>query len=461
MVPDAGYDVTLLAVQGVQRSISPATARAAGRFGAALPGSMALLRRLRPQVVVSVGGYASVPPVLAAWALRIPVVVVSYDAVPGAAAPPAVPPGGGERRRLRHVAAAPQGGHRRPAAPRHPRHRPDQGPGRARGGARAADRPLHAARGGRVARFGQAQRRGRGPGRRARTPAGPRHPPRRRQPSRPGVVRAAGGPRRPLVPGGALRRPPCTSPTPPPTWCWRGPEPPPWPSWRPSANRRSWCRGRWPPRTTRRPTPRCSRAPAGRCCVPDVELTPERLLAEVDRLRAGSGAPRLDGGAGPLGRRPRRRRSHRRPGRALREEAPVSEHVSEPGTPVPVDLTVPGRYHVVGVGGPGMRAIALVLAEMGHARVGERPARVARPRPAAGGRHHRARRSLGRPTSKVSTPSPRPRPSPHGTWSWWPRPGPASRSCGAPACWRRSAPAPARWPSPAPTARPRPPRCWP
>jgi UDP-N-acetylmuramate--alanine ligase len=33
----------------------------------------------------------------------------------------------------------------------------------------------------------------------------------------------------------------------------------------------------------------------------------------------------------------------------------------------PLDLTVPGRYHVVGVGGPGMRAIALVLAEMGHA----------------------------------------------------------------------------------------------
>jgi UDP-N-acetylmuramate--alanine ligase len=32
----------------------------------------------------------------------------------------------------------------------------------------------------------------------------------------------------------------------------------------------------------------------------------------------------------------------------------------------PLDLTVPRRYHVVGVGGPGMRAIALVLAEMGH-----------------------------------------------------------------------------------------------
>jgi UDP-N-acetylmuramate--alanine ligase len=32
----------------------------------------------------------------------------------------------------------------------------------------------------------------------------------------------------------------------------------------------------------------------------------------------------------------------------------------------PLDLSAPGRYHVVGVGGPGMSAIAIVLAEMGH-----------------------------------------------------------------------------------------------
>ena len=32
----------------------------------------------------------------------------------------------------------------------------------------------------------------------------------------------------------------------------------------------------------------------------------------------------------------------------------------------PLDLSRPGRYHVVGVGGPGMNAIALVLAGMGH-----------------------------------------------------------------------------------------------
>ena len=32
----------------------------------------------------------------------------------------------------------------------------------------------------------------------------------------------------------------------------------------------------------------------------------------------------------------------------------------------PIDLSSPGKYHVVGVGGPGMSAIAIVLAEMSH-----------------------------------------------------------------------------------------------
>ncbi len=37
-------------------------------------------------------------------------------------------------------------------------------------------------------------------------------------------------------------------------------------------------------------------------------------------------------------------------------------------TPQPLlDLSIPGRYHVVGVGGPGMNALALVLQGMGHA----------------------------------------------------------------------------------------------
>ena len=64
----------------------PANVKAAAAFGAAIPRAVALLRRLHPRVVVSVGGYASVPPVVAAKALGIPIVVLSYDAVPGAAA---------------------------------------------------------------------------------------------------------------------------------------------------------------------------------------------------------------------------------------------------------------------------------------------------------------------------------------------------------------------------------------
>jgi UDP-N-acetylmuramate--alanine ligase len=41
-------------------------------------------------------------------------------------------------------------------------------------------------------------------------------------------------------------------------------------------------------------------------------------------------------------------------------------HVGDPRPLAPLDVAVPGRYHIVGVGGPGMSAIALVLAEMGH-----------------------------------------------------------------------------------------------
>jgi UDP-N-acetylglucosamine--N-acetylmuramyl-(pentapeptide) pyrophosphoryl-undecaprenol N-acetylglucosamine transferase len=44
-----------------------------------------LLRRWQPKVVVSVGGYASMPSVFAARRLGIPVVVVSYDRTPGRA----------------------------------------------------------------------------------------------------------------------------------------------------------------------------------------------------------------------------------------------------------------------------------------------------------------------------------------------------------------------------------------
>lgn len=79
----------LLNVDGLQRSLAP---KAVLRSLAALPKLLVAtavatrqLRLWRPKVVVSVGGFASEPAVRAARALRIPVVVVSYDQHPGLA----------------------------------------------------------------------------------------------------------------------------------------------------------------------------------------------------------------------------------------------------------------------------------------------------------------------------------------------------------------------------------------
>jgi UDP-N-acetylglucosamine--N-acetylmuramyl-(pentapeptide) pyrophosphoryl-undecaprenol N-acetylglucosamine transferase len=79
----------LLNVDGLQRSLTP---RALWRTITAVPKLLIAtaiatrqLRRWQPRVVVSVGGFASEPAVRAARALRIPVVVVSYDMRPGLA----------------------------------------------------------------------------------------------------------------------------------------------------------------------------------------------------------------------------------------------------------------------------------------------------------------------------------------------------------------------------------------
>jgi len=46
--------------------------------------------------------------------------------------------------------------------------------------------------------------------------------------------------------------------------------------------------------------------------------------------------------------------------------APAERLEPLPVPPAPIDLTTPGRFHIVGVGGPGMSAIALALCQMGH-----------------------------------------------------------------------------------------------
>jgi UDP-N-acetylglucosamine--N-acetylmuramyl-(pentapeptide) pyrophosphoryl-undecaprenol N-acetylglucosamine transferase len=86
-VPAAGYEVELLTLDGVQRSLAPRallrTVRALLAFVLALAHCVRTLRRQRPAVVVGVGGYASAPCVFAARVLRIPTVVHEQNAVPG------------------------------------------------------------------------------------------------------------------------------------------------------------------------------------------------------------------------------------------------------------------------------------------------------------------------------------------------------------------------------------------
>lgn len=88
-VPAAGFAIDLLPVRGLQRGRT----LDAARHNLALPWTMSvamaralrIVRRLRPDVVVGVGGYASVPAILAARVARIPVVVHEQNAVPGLA----------------------------------------------------------------------------------------------------------------------------------------------------------------------------------------------------------------------------------------------------------------------------------------------------------------------------------------------------------------------------------------
>jgi undecaprenyldiphospho-muramoylpentapeptide beta-N-acetylglucosaminyltransferase len=85
MVPAAGYSVSLFDVRGIAHSLSPSNLPAFYNLMAGIRRAHRLFRRIEPSVVVSVGGYASVPAVMAAKVQRIPVLVVSYDMVPGKA----------------------------------------------------------------------------------------------------------------------------------------------------------------------------------------------------------------------------------------------------------------------------------------------------------------------------------------------------------------------------------------
>jgi undecaprenyldiphospho-muramoylpentapeptide beta-N-acetylglucosaminyltransferase len=85
LVPAAGFELTLLPGRGIQRRLSRANLEAVPGLAAAFGRSIGLVARLRPAVVLSVGGYAGLPASLAAVMLRVPLILAESNAVPGAA----------------------------------------------------------------------------------------------------------------------------------------------------------------------------------------------------------------------------------------------------------------------------------------------------------------------------------------------------------------------------------------
>jgi len=82
-----GFPLTLLGGRGLSRHLGArdlvANLAALGGLAWSVARALVVLTRLRPRVVVAVGGYASFPAGAAAVLLRVPLVLVNVDAVPG------------------------------------------------------------------------------------------------------------------------------------------------------------------------------------------------------------------------------------------------------------------------------------------------------------------------------------------------------------------------------------------
>jgi UDP-N-acetylglucosamine--N-acetylmuramyl-(pentapeptide) pyrophosphoryl-undecaprenol N-acetylglucosamine transferase len=85
LVPDAGFELVTLPARQVMGQGIIGRLRAAVTIAAGCVAARRVLGQRRPQVVISVGGYASLPAVIAASTLKIPVALVEPNARPGRA----------------------------------------------------------------------------------------------------------------------------------------------------------------------------------------------------------------------------------------------------------------------------------------------------------------------------------------------------------------------------------------
>jgi UDP-N-acetylglucosamine--N-acetylmuramyl-(pentapeptide) pyrophosphoryl-undecaprenol N-acetylglucosamine transferase len=83
LVPASGFPIEWLRVRGIRGKGLGAWAMAPLRIVSAVWQAMAVLRRVRPRAVLGAGGYVSGPGGIAAWLMRIPLLIHEQNAIPG------------------------------------------------------------------------------------------------------------------------------------------------------------------------------------------------------------------------------------------------------------------------------------------------------------------------------------------------------------------------------------------
>ena len=85
LVPDAGFSLTVLPGRGIQRRLTFENVAAVWGLIRAVVKGIGIVRRRRPEVVLVLGGYASVACTIGAVLWRVPIVVMEQNARAGAA----------------------------------------------------------------------------------------------------------------------------------------------------------------------------------------------------------------------------------------------------------------------------------------------------------------------------------------------------------------------------------------
>lgn len=85
VVPKAGYPIRFVPSAGFVGMNIPRRLVSLLKLGLALANSRKLIKEMRPDIVIGTGGYASIGPVLTAYFMKIPTMILEQNVVPGLA----------------------------------------------------------------------------------------------------------------------------------------------------------------------------------------------------------------------------------------------------------------------------------------------------------------------------------------------------------------------------------------